>query len=245
MTIGHIRGDAGDEQTCNADRLTVDDRADSAAVDGSLAALAAARPGLGRTFASEIGPYFLFLFVYLGAGLFWATGVFMAAAALSVVYSTRETGRLPTFAVISTGLVLLFGGLTLILGEATFIKIKPTVSNLFFAAVLGIGLPFGKYPIRRAFGHHIDIGEARWFRLTLHIALFLAGLAALNEFVRLSFSTDVWVFFKVFGLLPLNLVFAWTQYRWIRRSLEPAASSPAGSRRRKEPADRPRRSGTG
>lgn len=227
MTIGHSRGGAGDKKACGADQSAAGHRADSAAGDGGLSALAAARPGLGRTFASEIGPYFLFLFVYLGAGLFWATGAFMAAAALSVAYSTRETGRLPTFAVISTGLVLLFGGLTLILGEATFIKIKPTVSNLFFAAVLGIGLLFGKYPIRRAFGHHIDIGEARWFRLTLHIALFLAGLAALNEFVRLSFSTEVWVFFKVFGLLPLNLLFAWTQYRWIRRSLEPAASSPA------------------
>lgn len=233
MTPGQIRGGARDEDVRGADRSKTDSQSAETAGNGGRAALVAARPGLGRTFASEIGPYFLFLFVYLGAGLFWATGAFMAAAILSVVYSTRKAGKLPTFGMISTGLVLLFGGLTVVLGEATFIKIKPTVSNLFFAIVLGTGLLLRRYPLQRAFGHHIELGEARWFRLTLHITLFLAGLAALNEFVRLTFSTDVWVFFKVFGLLPLNLVFAWSQYLWIRRSL--AEGDAANARTPPEP----------
>lgn len=187
--------------------------------------LSAAKPGLGKTVLAEIGPYFIFLIGYLTVGIFWATGLFMAATALAVAHSTRKAGKLPTFGAISTGLVALFGGLTLILGEETFIKIKPTVSNLFFAAVLGGGLLVHYYPLQRAFGHHLALAQAKWVRLSVHVAVFLACLAALNEFIRLSFSTDVWVMFKVFGLLPLNALFGLSQYYLVRRWLTAGATS--------------------
>jgi intracellular septation protein len=201
------------------------------APDGTagIAELSAAKPGLGKTVLAEVGPYVVFLIGYLAGGIFWATGLFMLATGLAVSHSVRKSGRLPAFAAVNVSMVAAFGGLTLILGEAAFIQIKPTLSNLLLAAILAGGIPFRYYPMHRAFGHHLELAERTWMRLTVHIALFLAALAAANEFVRLSFSTDVWVMFKVFGLLPLNALFGWTQYLWVRRLLRSAGEGPAGA----------------
>jgi intracellular septation protein len=195
----------------------------------SAGPLSAAKPGLGKTVLAEVGPYVVFLIGYLAGGIFWATGLFMLATGLAVSHSVRKSGRLPAFAAVNVSMVAAFGGLTLILGEAAFIQIKPTLSNLLLAAILAGGIPFRYYPMHRAFGHHLELAERTWMRLTVHIALFLAALAAANEFVRLSFSTDVWVMFKVFGLLPLNALFGWTQYLWVRRLLRSAGEGPAGA----------------
>ena len=170
-----------------------------------------------RILIAEGGPLALFFASFLLWGLYVATAVFMVAMALSAGSTYAAKGRLPTFPMIGLAMVLLFGGLTLWLGEAAFIKIKPTVTNgLFGAAILG-GLAVGTNLVKRALGDELTMRDSAWQMLALRGGVFLLAQAALNEWVRLSFSTETWVWFKLCVTLPLNIAFAAAQWPLIRR----------------------------
>ena len=113
--------------------------------------------------------------------------------------------------------VLGFGTLTLLLQDEDFIKLKPTITNCLFAAILFSGLAFGRPLLRPLFGSVLDLSPRGWRTLTMRWASFFVVLAALNEFVWRSFPTDVWVDFKVFGIMPLTLVFAMAQVPLLKR----------------------------
>ena len=121
--------------------------------------------------------------------------------------------------------VLIFGGLTLALDDDLFIKIKPTVVNCLFATLLFAGLAWRRSLLKLLMGSVLVLDEIGWRKLTWRWAFFFVALAVLNEIVWRNFSTDVWVNFKVFGLLPLSLVFGAAQIPLILRHQiqEPAA----------------------
>ncbi|MEQ8967720.1 MAG: septation protein A [Azospirillaceae bacterium] len=171
--------------------------------------VAADKPGLGpfARLAVEAGPLVVFFVVNRLEGIMAGTGAFMAATLVSVVLSHRLDRRLPLMPLISCGFVMLFGGLTLALDDALFIKIKPTVVNLLFAAVLGIGLALKRPFLKMLMGAMIELDDQGWRVLTLRWAVFFVVLAVLNEIVWRSMSTDAWVNFKVFALMPLTLLF--------------------------------------
>jgi intracellular septation protein len=120
--------------------------------------------------------------------------------------------------------VLVFGTLTLVLHDETFIKMKPTIVYSFFAAVLGGGLLFGRSFIAIMFNQMFNLTATGWRILTMRWALFFLGMAVLNEIIWRTQSTDFWVAFKAFGAIPLTMGFAITQMPLIKRyHLEPVS----------------------
>lgn len=160
----------------------------------------------------EMGPLVLFFIVNNQAGIFYATGAFMAAVATSMLYSWVSARHIPPMLWVTGVMVMAFGGLTIVLQDDLFIKLKPTIVNSIFAAVLFFGLttnrPILKWVFEAAFPPITDTG---WKRLTTNWALFFVFLAALNEGVWRTTSTDFWVAFKVWGVMPITFLFSLTQ----------------------------------
>ena len=149
--------------------------------------------------------------------IFIATGAFMVAIFLSLAVSYTLVRHLPVMPMISGIVVLIFGGLTLWLQNEVFIKLKPTIVNVLFGSILLVGLYFGKSLLRHLFAAVFTLDEAGWRKLTFRWGVFFFFLALVNEFVWRSFSTDQWVSFKTFGILPMTLVFTFAQLPLIQR----------------------------
>jgi intracellular septation protein len=165
----------------------------------------------------EVGPLVVFFLTNARAGIYWGTGMFMGATLISLVASRMLFGRIPVMPLVSGVCVLIFGSLTLWLQNDHFIKLKPTIVNALFAATLFGGLFFGQSLLRTVFGEVFSLSEEGWRKLTIRWACFFALLAVLNEIVWRTFSTDVWVNFKVFAIMPLTMVFAVAQVGLLRR----------------------------
>lgn len=183
-------------------------------------------------FALELGPLLVFFFANargewlagrfpalaeLGGPLFVATGLFMAATAISLIVSWTLTRTLPIMPLVSGVVVFVFGGLTLWLQDATFIKMKPTIVNTLFGVILLGGLLFGKSLLGYVFDSAFKLDAEGWRKLTLRWGVFFLALAVLNEVVWRNFSEDTWVAFKVWGVMPITLVFTMLQMPLIMR----------------------------
>ncbi|MCW5770867.1 MAG: septation protein A [Rhodospirillaceae bacterium] len=187
-----------------------------------------------RRFLLEIGPLAVFFFTYVGwdylfpppaprpAGtvgdnLMAATAVLMVAVVVSLALSYKWERRVPLMPLVTAVMVLVFGGLTLILRDEIFIKMKPTIVNALFAAALFAGLVFNRPFLQPLLGHTLQLQDRGWRILTWRWAIFFVFLAGLNEFVWRSFSTDLWVSFKAWGMFPITLIFAIAQVPLIQR----------------------------
>ncbi len=159
----------------------------------------------------EVGPLVVFFVMNARAGIFWGTGAFMVAIVISLIASRILFGRVPVMPLVTGVFVLVFGGLTLWLQDEQFIKIKPTLVNALFAGALFTGLLAGRSLLKIVFGEVFRLTDEGWRKLTFRWACFFTFLAVLNEVVWRSFSTDVWVSFKVFGIMPLTMIFAIAQ----------------------------------
>jgi intracellular septation protein len=167
--------------------------------------------------ALEIGPLVVFFIVNQRAGIFAATGLFMAAVIVSLAVSYVLTRHLPVMPMVSAVVVLVFGGLTLFLQDELFIKLKPTIVNSMFGAVLLGGLALGKPLLPLVLDSVFRLTPEGWRKLTFRWAIFFFVLAALNEIVWRTQTTDFWVNFKVFAIMPLTLAFALAQTPLILR----------------------------
>jgi intracellular septation protein len=175
--------------------------------------------------ALDLGPLALFFFANSRFGIFTATATFMVAVVAALIVSYAMTRHLPIMPVVTAIIVLVFGGLTLILHNDTFIKIKPTIIYVLFGAVLLGGLYFKKPLLGVVFDSLFHLTEEGWRKLTLRWAIFFLALAVLNEIVWRNSSTDFWVNFKVFGVMPLTFVFGALQLPLLRKyAAEPAAA---------------------
>ena len=171
----------------------------------------AAAPNPLLKLALEIGPLALFFLTNAKAGIFWATAVFMVAILVSLTINWLLERRVPTLPLVTGIFVLVFGGLTLILQDELFIKLKPTIVNTLFAVILFGGLFWGKSFLKSLMGSMFRITDLGWRMLTIRWALFFVLLAVLNEIVWRNTSTDTWVSFKVFGIMPLTILFSLSQ----------------------------------
>lgn len=158
--------------------------------------------------ALELGPLVLFFILNSRAGIFVATGWFMGAMAISLLLSWLILKRVAVMPLVTGVVVLIFGGLTLWLQDDTFIKLKPTIVNMLFGGVLLGGLLFGQSLLKYVFGDVYKLKPEGWRILTWRWTIFFFVLAAINEIVWRNFSTDFWVAFKVWGIMPLTLVFS-------------------------------------
>jgi len=156
-------------------------------------------------------------------GIFVATAVFMAAVVIALAISYALTRHLPIMPLITAVIVLVFGSLTLLLHDELFIKLKPTIIYLLFGAVLLGGLVLGKSLLGTVFDSVFHLTEEGWRKLTLRWALFFFALAVLNEIIWRTQSTDFWVSFKVFGVIPLTFLFAALQFPLMSKYAVPEA----------------------
>jgi intracellular septation protein len=162
--------------------------------------------------ALDIGPLILFFIGNARWGIFPATAIFMVAILVALAVSYALIRRLPVMALISAVIVTVFGGLTLVLHDETFIKVKPTIIYALFGATLLFGLISRKPLLEMVFDSVFHLTEEGWRKLTLRWCVFFFAMAVLNEFVWRNFSTDTWVSFKLFGAVPLTFLFAAAQY---------------------------------
>jgi intracellular septation protein len=180
--------------------------------------------------ALEIGPLAVFfgafqwfkgapveLFGMRYEGVVMATLFFVPAILASLALSWRLTRTLPRMAVVTAIVVVVFGGLTLALNDETFIKMKPTIVNGLFALGLGVGLAQGRSYLKYLMGDALPLSDEGWMIFTRRWALFFLFLAALNEAIWRTMSTEFWVSFKTFGNLPLTLAFMASQWPMLRR----------------------------
>ena len=173
--------------------------------------------------ATELGPLIVFFVANAKFNLFVATGAFMVAIVAAMIASYVVVRHIPIMAIVTAVIVLVFGTLTLVLHDETFIKVKPTIIYGLFAAILGGGLLFGRSFIAILFNQMFNLTPKGWRILTMRWALFFLGMAILNEVIWRTQSTDFWVAFKLFGAVPITMVFAITQMPLIKRyHLEPA-----------------------
>lgn len=180
----------------------------------------------------ELGPLMVFFFANsrgewlaetfptlgaMGGPIFIATGLFMIATAISLSVSWVLVRSLPIMPLVSGVIVFFFGALTLWLQDETFIKMKPTIVNTLFGAVLLGGLYFGKSLLGYVFDQAFKLDAEGWRKLTLRWGVFFLFLALVNEVVWRMFSTDTWVAFKVWGIMPITLIFTFSQMPLIMR----------------------------
>ena len=161
--------------------------------------------------ALDVGPLLLFFFVNTRWGIFAATGAFMAATIVSIAITYALARRIPTMPLVSAVVVMVFGGLTLYLQDETFIKLKPTIIYSLFAVLLLGGLLMGRSLLALVLDSMFQLTDEGWRKLTVRWGLFFVAMAILNEIVWRSVTTDTWVTFKTFGILPLTILFALAQ----------------------------------
>jgi intracellular septation protein len=156
----------------------------------------------------DIGPLILFFAANAKFGIYAATGTFMAAVLIALAVSYVLTRHVAVMPLVTAAIVLVFGGLTLVLHDDLFIKLKPTIIYVLFGGTLVGGLMFGKPLLGMVFDSVFHLREEGWRKLTWRWALFFFALAILNEMVWRTQTTDVWVSFKLFGVVPLTFLFA-------------------------------------
>ena len=179
-------------------------------------------------FALELGPLVVFFIANGRGGIYVATGAFMIAtfAALAIMWIVAR--KIAVMPLVSAGVVLVFGTLTIVLQDDHFIKMKPTMVNALFGLALLGGLWLRKPLLPYVLGDVFVLTDQGWRELTIRWGVFFLVMAVLNEVVWRTVSTDTWVAFKTFVYLPLTLVFAMAQVPLMtRHGVEPPADEPA------------------
>jgi len=165
----------------------------------------------------DIGPLVLFFAANAKLGIFAATGAFMVAVLIALAVAYALTRRIEVMPVVTAVIVLIFGGLTLVLHDETFIKLKPTIIYVLFGGTLAVGLAFGKSLLGIVFDAMFHLTDEGWRKLTWRWSLFFFALAIANEIVWRTQTTDFWVSFKLFGVVPLTFVFGALQMPLINK----------------------------
>ena len=165
----------------------------------------------------DIGPLAVFFIFYTRSGLQASILPFMIATVIAVLFSYILEKKIPIMPTVGAAIVLLFGGLTIYFDNDVFFKMKPTIINVLFAVILYGGILINKPLLKYLLGAALKLEEAGWKILTQRWIGFFIALAVLNEIVWRTQSTDVWVNFKVFGILPITFIFTMTQFPLIKK----------------------------
>ena len=165
----------------------------------------------------DIGPLAVFFIFYTRSGLQASILPFMLATVIAVLFSYILEKKIPIMPTVGAVIVLIFGCLTIYFDNDVFFKMKPTIINLLFAVILYGGILINKPLLKYLLGAALKLEEEGWKILTQRWIGFFIALAILNEVVWRTQSTDVWVNFKVFGILPITFIFTMTQFPLIKK----------------------------
>ena len=177
----------------------------------------------------DLGPLVVFFSSYYALGILPATAVFMGATVLAGIVTYILTKKVSPLIVFSAVVVLIFGGLTLWLKDETFIKLKPTIYYVAVSLILTGGLAFNRLVVKEVMDIAVHLTDEGWQKLTVRIAIFYAFLAVLNVYVARTYSFDTWLWLKVWGFVPLSIVFFMAQVPLFMRYevKEPGDQGPA------------------
>ena len=165
----------------------------------------------------DIGPLAVFFIFYSRGDLKSAIIPFMIATIIAVLFSYIMEKKIPVMPTVGAFIILIFGGLTIYFDNEVFFKMKPTIINLLFALILYGGVIVKKPLLKSLLGAAIKLEDEGWKILTQRWISFFIALAILNEIVWRTQSTDIWVNFKVFGILPITFIFTMTQFPLIKK----------------------------
>ena len=165
----------------------------------------------------DIGPLVVFFVFYSRSDLKSAIIPFMIATIIAVLFSYIMEKKIPVMPTVGAFIILIFGGLTIYFDNEVFFKMKPTIINLLFALILYGGVIVKKPLLKFLLGAAIKLEDDGWKILTQRWISFFIALAILNEIVWRTQSTDIWVSFKVFGILPITFIFTMTQFPLIKK----------------------------
>jgi len=180
----------------------------------------------GLKFALEMGPLVIFFGTYFSLGIYWATGIFMVVSLASVITCWVKIRRIPANLMLTTVIIVLFGGLTFYFQDDRFIKMKPTIIYSLFAIMLLGGVAIKRPLLKLVLGNAMPpMLEKGWMVMSLRWGLFFIAMAVLNEYVWRTFSTDFWVSFKLMGFIPITAIFAIVQMRSMTRYAIPEAAA--------------------
>ena len=165
----------------------------------------------------DIGPLAVFFIFYSRSDLKSAIIPFMIATIIAVLFSYIMEKKIPVMPTVGAFIILIFGGLTIYFDNEVFFKMKPTIINLLFALILYGGMIIKKPLLKLLLGAAIKLEDVGWKILTQRWISFFIALAIINEIVWRTQSTDIWVNFKVFGILPITFIFTMTQFSLIKK----------------------------
>ena len=165
----------------------------------------------------DIGPLAVFFIFYTRGDLKTAILPFMIATIIAVLFSYILEKKIPIMPTVGAVIILIFGGLTIYFDNETFFKMKPTIINLLFAGILYGGIILNKSLLRYLLGAALKLQDKGWDILTKRWIGFFIALAILNEIIWRTQTTDIWVNFKVFGILPITFIFTLTQFSTIKK----------------------------
>ena len=165
----------------------------------------------------DIGPLAVFFVFYTRGDLKTAILPFMIATIIAVLFSYILEKKIPIMPTVGAAIILIFGGLTIYFDNETFFKMKPTIINLLFAGILYGGIILNKSLLRYLLGAALKLQDEGWDILTKRWIGFFIALAILNEIIWRTQTTDIWVNFKVFGILPITFIFTLTQFSTIKK----------------------------
>ena len=166
---------------------------------------------------TDIGPLAVFFVFYTRGDLKTAILPFMIATIIAVLFSYILEKKIPIMPTVGAVIILIFGGLTIYFDNETFFKMKPTIINLLFAGILYGGIILNKSLLRYLLGAALKLQDEGWNILTKRWIGFFIALAILNEIIWRTQTTDIWVNFKVFGILPITFIFTLTQFSTIKK----------------------------
>ena len=155
----------------------------------------------------EIIPLILFFIANAKSGIIFATKIFVVTTIIAFLVSYLCFKKISTPLLITSFLVLIFGGLTIFFKDPIFIKLKPTIVYFLFSSFLFLGLMLKKNFLKIYLSNLIKLNDVGWNILTKRWGTFFLAMAILNEIIWRNFSTDFWVSFKVFGFLPITIIF--------------------------------------
>lgn len=176
-------------------------------------------------FLVDFGPLVIFFASFKLYDMRVATGALMVSTVIGLVLGYIVVRHISPMQKVTAVAVLLFGGLTFLLNDNSYVKLKPTAVQAFFSAVLFAGFLLKKPTLQYVLGEALQMREEGWRQLTLRYALFFAAMAILNEIVWRNFSEDFWINFKVFGILGLTMVFSIAQMPLMKRYMIEAPES--------------------
>jgi intracellular septation protein len=175
----------------------------------------------------DYGPLGVFFAAYCVYDILAATGAMLAATIVALSLSLIITRRVPVTTLVTSAMMLVFGGLTLWLSDESYLKLQSTLINCGFSLILFAAVAFGWPVLRALFGPAMPMSDDGWRILSLRFALFFAGMAAANEAIARLLPTTLWVDWNVFGQTGATLGFLALQLPLLNRHLLPAPAKAA------------------